>query len=242
MTGTVHTYATLTASGPEQMAWDEVLLEAALAGQASLRFYHWQSPTLSLGYFQAAQEREILSALPWLRRASGGGMILHGDGDITYSLALPAGGAWHGHEPWLCRMHHIVQRALASLGVRTRAVVCGEERQLGPGLCFLDQTPGDLLVDDVKVLGSAQRRQHGAILQHGTLRLKRSQWLPDLPGLAELSGKTLLEADLPAAIVREFHQDTDWQPIERHWQPAEHARQQHWLQTRYENPDWNEKR
>ena len=42
------------ADGPHNMAADEMLLETAGAGQASLRFYGWSAPALSLGYFPAA--------------------------------------------------------------------------------------------------------------------------------------------------------------------------------------------
>ena len=67
-------------SGPMNMAIDEVLLEsAATDGVATLRLYHWNEPTLSLGYFQAAEERERHQAstnCPLVRRASGGGAIL----------------------------------------------------------------------------------------------------------------------------------------------------------------------
>src|SRR5262249_44894287 len=73
------------------MAVDEVLAEsAAELGQCSLRFYEWSRPTLSLGYFQpySAREQHRASAeLPVVRRASGGGAIVH-DRELTYSLAV----------------------------------------------------------------------------------------------------------------------------------------------------------
>ena len=61
------------ADGPHNMAADEVLLEAAVAGVASLRFYGWSEPTVSLGYFQprTASAAPCLAGLPWVRRPSG---------------------------------------------------------------------------------------------------------------------------------------------------------------------------
>src|SRR5947209_7466749 len=59
------------ADGPRNMAADEVLLEAAVGGGASLRFYGWSEPTLSLGYFQPQSVRlsdPRLAGLPWVRR------------------------------------------------------------------------------------------------------------------------------------------------------------------------------
>src|SRR5437764_2183769 len=80
------------APGAWNMAVDEALLEtAAGSGVATLRFYQWQEPTLSLGYFQAAADRQQHAAsrdCPLVRRASGGGAILH-DRELTYSIALP---------------------------------------------------------------------------------------------------------------------------------------------------------
>ena len=76
------------------MAVDEALLEtAASLGVPTLRFYQWQEPTMSLGYFQeyADRLRHAASAgCPTVRRASGGGAIMH-DRELTYSLAVPEG-------------------------------------------------------------------------------------------------------------------------------------------------------
>jgi lipoate-protein ligase A len=80
------------ASGAWNMAVDEALLRsAAQRGTATLRFYQWSEPTLSLGYFQAADDRQqhfASLACPLVRRASGGGAIVH-DRELTYSLAMP---------------------------------------------------------------------------------------------------------------------------------------------------------
>ncbi len=63
------------ADGPHNMAADEVLLEAADAGLASLRFYGWSAPALSLGYFQPHTDHfrdPLLVKLPYVRRSTGG--------------------------------------------------------------------------------------------------------------------------------------------------------------------------
>src|SRR6476660_1233785 len=75
------------------MAVDEVLLiDTAEHNTATLRFYSWSEPTLSLGYFQRYADRQYhaaSSACAVVRRQTGGGAILH-DRELTYSLALPA--------------------------------------------------------------------------------------------------------------------------------------------------------
>src|SRR5262245_40266014 len=120
-------------SGPANMACDEVLLRSALERRvASLRFYSWSEPTLSLGYFQAHAERlthPLLTSVAYVRRPTGGAAILH-DRELTYALALPAGEPWHTEESWLCRLHHAVAAALNGFGVESHAVACGEEKKL----------------------------------------------------------------------------------------------------------------
>ena len=81
------------APGAWNMSVDEALLETAAAdGQCTLRLYRWQEPTLSLGYFQAYDDRRQHAASNRsgvVRRPSGGGAILH-DREVTYSLAIPS--------------------------------------------------------------------------------------------------------------------------------------------------------
>src|SRR5262245_52547117 len=105
------------------MACDEALLDSALEGTASLRFYSWSPPTLSLGYFQPASVRAMapgLAALPFVRRPSGGDTLVH-DHELTYALALPAGAPWQSRAAsWLGRMHGIIATALRTLGVLAR--------------------------------------------------------------------------------------------------------------------------
>ena len=78
--------------GPWNMAVDEALLaDDVETDAATLRFYRWSEPTLSLGYFQSYADRELHAAsrgCAVVRRQSGGGAILH-DRELTYSLVLP---------------------------------------------------------------------------------------------------------------------------------------------------------
>ena len=75
------------------MAVDEALLAATSeTSEPTLRFYQWQRPTISLGYFQpyiARDQHPASNHADIVRRLSGGGAIVHDD-EITYSLALPA--------------------------------------------------------------------------------------------------------------------------------------------------------
>jgi lipoate-protein ligase A len=233
------------ADGAWNMAADEVLLEAAAAKTASLRFYGWSQPTLSLGYFQAEAVRRAyprLEQLAWVRRPSGGAALVH-HLELTYALALPTGAPWQKHgESWLRRMHTIITDALADLGVGARPCGADEERELGAVLCFLHHTPGDLLIDQAKVVGSAQRKQRGAILQHGGILFAASPYTPVLAGIRELAGRSISTEALSAAVAERFVRHTGWLLQRTEWSLAEGRRIDELVAGKYTQPAWNCKR
>lgn len=235
------------ASGAENMARDEALLHSASDhGVASIRFYTWTELTLSLGYFQPSADRLTdtrLSAMSWVRRATGGAAIVHDPAhEITYSLALPPGVQWQPPgEQWICRMHYVVRDVLNELGVGARSVVCGEEKKLGPVLCFRHHTPGDLAVNGHKVAGSAQRKWKGAMLQHGSILFSHSPIAESLPGIAELSGVTITKA-IREPILTQFTSDTGWTLEPGDWTSDEVADAKRIAAEKFANAEWNEKR
>lgn len=231
------------ADGPENMAADEVLLESAGQGLASLRFYGWREATVSLGYFQPVAVRlndERIAGLPFVRRPSGGATLVHHH-EITYALALPPGSPWKTGVPWLTRMHAIIAAALADLGV-VRPHLVDVKHMFAGHLCFQHWTPGDLLVSGAKVTGSAQRKQRGALLQHGAILLEQSPYAPELLGIRELTNLELSAEVLQAAVVGRFRCDTNWQIEPGAWTEAEMVRRARLVETRYSSPNWNERR
>lgn len=240
---TVRLLPMLTAPGPEQMARDEAMLaSAADGGVASFRFYRWSEPTLSLGYFQskAAVDRD----LPWVRRASGGATILHhAPHEITYSLALPAAAAAiPAGDSWICRVHHALRDWLNTKGVKAHAVICGEEKKLDDFLCFLHHTPGDLLVNGAKVVGSAQRKLRGALLQHGTILLSQSRHGPELPGIAELAGRVVSIVDLMPGFRDGLSDEFGWQFVDGEWTAEEVTLAKQIEAEKYRSHEWNHRR
>jgi len=230
----------LDSPGATNMALDEALLRSALDRTvASLRFYTWSEPTLSLGYFQKHVER--LPGVAWVRRPTGGDAILHHH-ELTYCFALPAGPPWHNSESWLCRFHHAVGAGLREFGVDARGVVCGEEKRLGPFLCFQHQTPADLRIAGHKVVGSAQRRPHGAMMQHGSILLRRSPFAPELPGIADLAGVTIPIPDLQRTIVSALEKETGWSFVPDAWTGSEWQTAVELERDKYATREWNEKR
>ena len=242
----VRLYPFDTRPGPAALAADEVLLEhAAAEGVASLRFYQWAEPTLSLGYFQPAADRladPLVAGLPFVRRASGGAAILHGDGDLTYALALPPGKPWQDGEPWLCKFHHLLADVFRGWSVPAKVVACGEEQKLGPVQCFLHQTPADLVVNGSKVVGSARRKLRGAVVQHGSVRLTTSRFAPRLPGVRELAGVDVSPERLIDAVTRAFPAATGWELTPAGWTAGDEWRIAELVAEKYGNREWNERR
>ncbi len=235
----------LVASGPEQMARDEAMLEsAATRGIASFRFYRWSEPTWSLGYFQSAADRGTRTPDAWVRRSSGGaGILHHSPHELTYSIALPPDAAKiPTGDSWICRAHHALRDWLKSVGVPARAVVCGEERKLGEFLCFLHHTPGDLAIGNHKFAGSAQRKLRGAVLQHGTILLSRSPFTPELPGLAELADQSLELEELKVGFLRELARQLGWRCETGDWSDEECIISHRIELEKYRSREWNERR
>ena len=233
------------ADGAWQMAADQVILEAAAAGTASLRFYGWPRANLSLGYFQNAAECQAypgLADLPLVRRASGGAALVHHH-EVTYAHGLPAGKPWHiPGVSWARRMHTLIAAVLGSFGVQTRLCGPDEERKLGEVLCFLHQTPDDLLIAGQKVVGSAQRKQRGALVQHGGILLARSPASPELPGIRELAGVDLTTEEISMAVQAELTRSMGWILEPGEWTPTEKLRIEELIGTRYAHAAWNHKR
>jgi lipoate-protein ligase A len=228
------------------MAADEALLEAAVAGTASFRLYGWSQATLSLGYFQHAvpcRADLLLAPLPWVRRPSGGETLVHHH-ELTYALALPVGPPWQRRgESWVQRMHRLIAETLVTRGIAVRCCREGEEKRLGAVLCFLHHTPCDLLLGGAKVAGSAQRKQRGALLQHGAILLAQSMHTPALPGLRELAGFDPAARDtLGAALITALARDTGWELAPSDWTDAERRRIDELTAAKYRGPAWNGKR
>jgi lipoate-protein ligase A len=234
-----------SADGATNMARDEAMLESASErGVASLRFYTWSEPTISLGYFQPSASRASprFAPLAWVRRSTGGAAIVHHH-ELTYSFALPAKPEWNSPQSWICRFHHLLRDVLAENGVESSLVVCGEEKKLGEVLCFLDQTPGDLIIGASKVAGSAQRKLKGALLQHGSILLRSSEHAPELPGIHDLAGKELFTSESLAALLAVNFADVTGARMEsQDWTVEEQDRVPVIRGEKYANSEWNRRR
>jgi lipoyl(octanoyl) transferase len=204
------------ARGSWNMAVDESLLQSVeQTSESVLRFYEWNAATLSLGYFQqyaSRDEHPSSSSLPVVRRATGGGAIVH-DRELTYSFTTPIRNRFSSEGQELVRrFHESLLDTFAEFGIE--ASLCGEtksERTSEPFLCFQRRSCLDVLVSDCKVVGSAQRRHRGALLQHGSILLARSSAAESLPGLSELCTTAISPLDLASCWSRSLCQRLDFE-------------------------------
>ena len=204
------------------MAVDETLLNSMNESPlATLRFYQWKTPTLSLGYFQSAHDREQHQAsvdVDMVRRLSGGGAILH-DHELTYSLILPEA------HPSVRDVHLLYDLVHETIVVELRKMISKnkdwhialwtQKREAPPFLCFQRRFVGDIVLENSeqsiahKVAGSAQRRRSGHILQHGSILLRKSDVAPELPGIFDLTGVHIepkwLATQLSGMIATKLH-------------------------------------
>lgn len=235
------------AAGAWNMACDDMLLaRVSESGQWCLRFYQWSEPTLSLGYFQRLEARgqhRASRSCSVVRRATGGGAIVH-DRELTYSFAAAAGDRWSADVTALYdTFHETLIEALADFGLRAGQVPDGPPRTADePFLCFQRRSRGDVVLESAKVAGSAQRRQHGAVLQHGSILLRATQRAPELPGIADLSGVELRPEQVIAAWTPRLASRLGRRFVPGEWSAEERRRAGEIAQQRYANRAWSERR
>lgn len=167
-------------SGAANMAVDEAIAEATASGAAppTLRFYRWRFPTVSLGRFQKLADvdepRIAILGYDLVRRSTGGRAILHTD-ELTYSVAGPiadprmAGGVMDAY----LRFSNSLLSGLATLGLAAETEPGGARaaRALSAA-CFEAPSAYEITAGGCKLMGSAQSRRQGYVLQHGSLPLQ----------------------------------------------------------------------
>ena len=230
------------------MAVDEALLLSNECPGVTLRFYQWQEATLSLGYFQALADRSQHSAsqtCPVVRRASGGGAIVH-DRELTYSLIAPVGQRFGDSAAELYDLaHQSLCELLSDWNISAR--LCGPadmpaDRAAEPFLCFQRRSAGDVLLGVHKICGSAQRRHQSRILQHGSLILAQSAAAPELPGLHELAASSPDLGDLRSALQGRLAQRLQMKLTAAELSAAEVAQATEIHEGKFGNPKWTSKR
>ncbi len=262
-----------TGEGPGawNMAVDEVLLAACrarLAGGSGageippvFRVYAWSPAALSLGRAQSAERDVRLDRLrekgvDLCRRLTGGRAVLH-DGEVTYSFV--------GSEKFLgksigesCRrLSEGLAAGLRRLGAAAEIEPPGGNRYASHPSCFATTSVCELSVRGRKVVGSAQCREGGAVLQHGSVLLRSpgerfvsflrprgaggngATLPPDhAAGLCEALGREVTFAEAAAAIRAGMAEALSLDFREAPLRPEERAAAENLVRARYGNDDW----
>jgi lipoate-protein ligase A len=209
------------------MAVDETLLHAVRElGRPVLRFYAWQEPAASFGYFQKHAEVARMTRLrPLVRRPTGGGLVPH-EADWTYSVAFPPEADWYSLRATdsYRALHEWIRDAFEKVGTHTE--LSSGSRKEAPGQCFAGAEQFDLVWCGRKIAGAAQRRARQGLLIQGSVQPP--------PGLARGDWEeALCEAASARWAVR-------WEP----WSlpPELESATRHLTDVKYSLPEYNERR
>lgn len=147
-------------SASTNMAIDRAELVAISKGKAppTVRFFTWEPPAISIGYFQSLEEEVDLDVckkygVDYVRRITGGGAVFH-DKELTYSIVIPED---HFQIPKnimesYSRICGALIKGLKQLGIESRYVPIN-----------------DIVTNGKKISGNAQTRKAKTVLQHGTI-------------------------------------------------------------------------
>jgi lipoate-protein ligase A len=141
------------------MAIDEAISESvSQGGDPTIRFYGWNPPAVSIGYFQCLSTEVnrhacLESGVDVVRRRTGGGAVYHDSaGEITYSVI--------GKEALFQKDIISSYREICGCITDSLALI---------GIASEFKPINDIIVNGRKISGNAQTRRGGVLLQHGTV-------------------------------------------------------------------------
>ena len=162
------------------MAVDEAMFDACRLHLVppTVRVYTWRPSAVSLGYAQVLEEELDLNrcrqyGIDVVRRQTGGRAVLHAD-ELTYSLVAPENHPAIGQTAYenYRRVSEALVHALRFLDIPGELVHTPSSSPEGAdGVCFSSAARFEIVVQKRKLVGSAQRRARGMVLQHGSLLL-----------------------------------------------------------------------
>ena len=259
------------APGAWNMAVDEAILNAATRGDVppTLRLYAWNPACLSLGYAQPISDvdEKRLEEFGWdmVRRPTGGRAILHTD-ELTYSVCGPE------HEPVLSgdilssykRLSAAILAALEHIGVGVQALPQEKNpvSKTPEPVCFEIPSNYEITANGKKLVGSAQARRQGGVLQHGTLplygdlarivqvlrfpnpvsRAQAAERLLDRATTIQTALGRLVDWQLAAdSFIRAFSETLKLELLPGSLTEAEQLLAQQLMEEKYANPSWIKK-
>jgi lipoate-protein ligase A len=239
------------------MARDEYLFRLCHEKKCGFfRIYAWERPSFSIGVSQKADKALNLDFIKandcvYVRRITGGKTVLH-DHEITYAVASSEDLFFKEHDLYQSYLliSRVLVQALQSLGVRaTLSKGSPSELSRSHNPCFSFPTPNEIEVGGKKIIGSAQKRDKQALLQHGSIPLTMNYNLyaaganfsPDLLARSMTTWSDISERsrqELTAALVQSFRSfiGTDFCQMDFN---QEDQRQLTILTEKYSSDAWN---
>jgi len=260
------------AAGAWNMAVDESILNASTQGMVppTLRLYAWAPTCLSLGHAQPFRDIDFenLNKLGWhyVRRTTGGRAILHTD-ELTYAVIGPsndprlAGGVLESYR----RLSKALLIALRALGVQADAqdsTSRSDQNDATAPVCFEEPSNYEITVNRKKLVGSAQARRKGDVLQHGTIpltgditritkalaypdeiqRAAAAKRLYDRATTIEISlGKKVSWNRIAQALIHAFKDELNLELYLEDLSDMELSAVEKLLAAKYDNDDWNQR-
>ncbi|MCL5676382.1 MAG: lipoate--protein ligase family protein [Firmicutes bacterium] len=256
------------------MAIDEAILEAHAAGHVppTLRFYGWSPAAVSIGYFQRLEAEVDLEACRSLgvdvvRRPTGGRAVLHESDELTYSVVirqeLLPGDVIHTYrvlcEGLLAGIHGLGVEAGMATPDPGRS---GRLEIASSSACFNSPSWYEVETGGKKVVGSAQVRHDGVILQHGSILLEldadrlftvlrvpeerraaaKRVFLAKATSLDRAAGRPIQWAEAKAAMVAGFETSPGLELTPGGLTPEELVRAAALAREKYGSPSWNAKK
>ncbi|EMT47179.1 lipoate--protein ligase family protein [Anoxybacillus flavithermus] len=259
------------------MALDEALLEWHSEGKIppTIRFYGWNPPTLSIGYFQKVEKEIDMKAvktygLGFVRRPTGGRGVLH-DRELTYSVIVSE--AHPAMPQTVTEAYRVISQGILEgfrfLGLDAYFAVPKTEEEKADlknprsAVCFDAPSWYELVVEGRKVAGSAQTRQKGVILQHGSILLDldeemlfrlfkypnervkerlRQNFKHKAVAINELTGRNVTIDEAKEAFFKGFEKGLNIQLERYELTDDELSYVQQLARNKYETDEWNFKR
>jgi len=196
------------------MAIDEALLTSNLP---VLRFYQWKPAGLSIGYFQSIKDFNFKNLkkhkVELVRRLTGGNAVLH-DKELTYSFIINENEMLRS----VIESYRVISggllKGLRNLGLKA---IMNEDVKNGEksAVCFNDPSWYEILVNDKKIIGSAQKRINGKLLQHGAILIDID--VEKYFSLFNSYNKRFIDKlnKRITSINDELHEEVDYQKVKR---------------------------
>ncbi len=257
--------------GKHNMAVDEAILRACERGEVptTLRFYQWDPPCLSLGYFQDVQKEVNMDGLKeagfdLVRRATGGKAVLHDD-ELTYSVVVSEKDLPGSVLETYHRISEALVLGLTNLGIPATIAalergVTSRDPRFRQAACFSAPSWYEIVAHGKKVIGSAQNRKNGVILQHGSIPFKfdakrvvmclntsstehakrmETMLAKKATGVSQALGRDVSREELERELVKGFRDALGWELEPGELTCAEDTEARELAEEKYGRDRWN---